>query len=42
MGLGTLSPDANQVKAMIAKLDSNADGEVDWDEFRRFFTPKLE
>ncbi|CAD7975939.1 unnamed protein product, partial [Amoebophrya sp. A120] len=42
MGLGTLSPDANQVKAMIAKLDTNADGEVDWDEFRRFFTPKLE
>ncbi|CAD7965794.1 unnamed protein product [Amoebophrya sp. A25] len=42
MGLGTLSPDTSQVKAMVAKLDKNGDGEVDWDEFRAFFTPKLQ
>jgi calcium-dependent protein kinase len=42
LGLGTLAPDQSQVKAMIAKLDKNSDGEVDFDEFRRFFTPKLE
>lgn len=42
LGLGTLAPDQSQVKAMIAKLDKNSDGEVDFDEFRKFFTPKLE
>lgn len=42
LGLGTLSPDTSQVKAMIAKLDRNSDGQIDFDEFRRFFTPQLE
>ena len=41
-GLGTLAPDETQVKAMVAKLDKNDDGEVDFDEFRRFFTPQLD
>jgi hypothetical protein len=38
LGLGTLVPDESQISAMIAKLDKNADGEVDFDEFRRFFS----
>merc|ERR1712194_500068 len=42
LGLGTLAPDQSQVKAMISKLDRNADGLIDFDEFRRFFTPQLE
>ena len=42
VGLGTLAPDEAQVKAMVAKLDKNADGEIDFDEFRRFFTPNME
>lgn len=42
VGLGTLAPDEAQVKAMVAKLDKNADGEIDFDEFRRFFTPNMD
>ena len=41
VGLGTLAPDEAQVKAMVAKLDKNSDGEIDFDEFRRFFTPNM-
>ncbi|CAD7944041.1 unnamed protein product [Amoebophrya sp. A120] len=40
-GLGNISPDASQVRQMIARLDKNGDGKVDWDEFKAFFTPKL-
>jgi hypothetical protein len=41
IGLGTLSPDEAQIKAMVAKLDIDDSGEIDFDEFRRFFTPVL-
>lgn len=27
---------------MISKLDKNSDGMIDFDEFRRFFTPQLD
>ncbi|CAD7960401.1 unnamed protein product [Amoebophrya sp. A25] len=42
LGLGNVSPDESQIKAMISKMDLNHDGKVDWDEFKRFFTPSLE
>ena len=42
LGLGNVAPDDGQFKAMIAKMDLNNDGKVDWDEFKRFFTPSLD
>merc|ERR1712023_79790 len=40
-GLGTLISDPTQVKNMIEQMDKDANGEVNFDEFRQFFTPEL-
>ena len=40
-GLGTLINDPTQVKHMVEQMDTDCDGEVNFDEFRQFFTPEL-